>query len=76
MSNGIRISWNAVNGAYGYKVFYKSSKGWVSLGTVYSTYYLDRDVWRGGSFTYTVRCVDRYGHYVSGYLQSGRTIAY
>ena len=76
-SNGVRISWKAVDGAYGYRVFYRNSGGgWTSLGTVYTTSFLDRDVRKGGRYTYTVRCVDRYGRYVSGYLQSGKTITY
>ena len=76
-SNGVRISWKAVDGAYRYKVFYRNSGGgWTSLGTVYTTSFLDRDVRKGGRYTYTVRCVDRYGRYVSGYLQSGKTITY
>ena len=76
-SNGVRISWKAVDGAYGYRVFYRNSGGgWTSLGTVYTTTFIDRDVRKGGRYTYTVRCVDRYGRYVSGYLQSGKTITY
>ncbi len=74
---GVRVSWNAVSGAYGYKVFYRNSKGsWTSLGTTYATSFLDTDVRKGGRYTYTVRCVDKNGNYVSGYLQSGKTIIY
>ena len=74
---GVRVSWNAVSGAYGYKVFYRNSKGsWTSLGTTYATSFLDTDVRKGGRYTYTVRCVDKNGNYVSGYLQSGKTITY
>ena len=76
-SGGVRISWKAVSGAYGYKVFYKNSKGgWTSLGTVRTASFTDRDVRRGGKYTYTVRCVDSSGKYVSGYIQNGKTIVY
>ena len=76
-SNGVRIRWTAMNGGYGYKVFYKNSKGgWTSMGTVTGTSYLDTDVRNGGTYTYTVRGVDRNGNYVTSYLSTGKTIKF
>ena len=76
-SNGVRISWTAMQGVYGYKVFYKNSRGgWTSMGTVTGTSYLDTDVRRGGTYTYTVRGVDSSGSYVTSYLSSGKTITH
>ena len=76
-SNGVRVSWTAMQGVYGYKVFYKNSRGgWTSMGTVTGTSYLDTDVRRGGTYTYTVRGVDSSGNYVTSYLSSGKTITH
>ena len=76
-SNGVRISWTAMQGVYGYKVFYKNSRGgWTAMDTVTGTSYLDTDVRRGGTYTYTVRGVDRSGNYVTSYLSSGKTITH
>ena len=74
-SNGVRIRWNSMSGVYGYRVFYKNSKGnWVSMDTVTGTSYLDTDVRNGGTYTYTVRGVDKNGSYVTSFLSSGKTI--
>ena len=76
-SNGVRISWTAMQGVYAYKVFYKNSRGgWTAMDTVTGTSYLDTDVRRGGTYTYTVRGVDRSGNYVTSYLSSGKTITH
>ncbi len=74
-SNGVRIRWNSMSGVYGYRVFYKNSKGnWVSMDTVTGTSYLDTDVRNGGAYTYTVRGFDKNGSYVTSFLSSGKTI--
>ena len=76
-SNGVRISWKSMNGVHAYKVFYKNSKGgWTAMDTVTGTSYLDTDVRKGGTYTYTVRGVDANGSYVTSFLSSGKTITH
>ena len=41
---GVKITWNAINGAYGYRVFYKGSSGWKGMDNVTTNTYLDTDV--------------------------------
>ena len=38
--------------------------------------YVDSDVRNGGTYTYTVRCVDANGNFVSGYNNTGWTYTY
>ena len=71
-SNGVKISWNAVKGADKYRVYYKNSKGeWSRLGETSSTAMLDDDVTEGHTYTYTVRCVDSDGDFISGFYSPG-----
>ena len=70
--NGIKLSWSPVNGAYGYRVFYKNSKGgWTGMANVTSPSYLDSVVKSGSSYVYTVRCIDKDGKFISGYNGNG-----
>ena len=75
-SGGVKISWGKVNGAVKYRVFYKGRNGWTKLGDTTSTSLLDSVVSSGSSYTYTVRCIDSNGNYVSGYDSAGKTIKY
>ena len=75
-AQGVKITWNKVNGAYGYRVFYKGSSGWKGMENVTDTVYVDTDVRYGGTYTYTVRCVDANGNFVSGYNNTGWTYTY
>lgn len=72
--DGIRISWQASPGAAKYRVFFKNSKGqWARIYDTADTSYLDMDVLSGVSYTYTVRCLDAAGNYVSSYDDTGIT---
>ena len=73
---GVKITWNAINGAYGYRVFYKGSSGWKGMDNVTTNTYVDEDVRVGGTYTYTVRCVDQNGKFTSGYNDNGWTYTY
>lgn len=76
-SSGVQISWSAVAGAYRYRVFYKnSSGGWTRMATTSATSYLDKDVRSGSTYTYTVRCVDKNGNYISGFYRDGIRCTY
>lgn len=55
---GRKISWNAVNGAPWYRVFYKNAKGqWVGMGNTKQTWFYDTHPKASGD-VYTVRCVN------------------
>ncbi|MBQ1437761.1 MAG: SH3 domain-containing protein [Ruminococcus sp.] len=72
VNNGVEISWEIVEGAYQYRVFYKSASGtWKGMGNTDKTYFTDTVVSSGSTYTYTVRCLDKYGDYVSGYNSTG-----
>lgn len=59
-ANGMQLTWNAVEGASGYRVYRRAAgQGWRYLGTVKSTAYLDKAVknHNGKYYRYTVRAV-------------------
>ena len=71
--DGIRMTWEPVEGAVRYRVYYKNSKGnWVKLTETAETEFLDEKVELNESFTYTVRCVNSRGNFASDYNKSGR----
>ncbi|MBR1482549.1 MAG: hypothetical protein IJ598_06235 [Ruminococcus sp.] len=74
--DGVKIKWKRVEGSYGYRVFYKGRSGWVGMDNVYSNSYVDTDVRDGGSYTYTVRCINSKGEFISGYNADGWKYTY
>ena len=70
-SGGIKLSWNKVTGAYGYRLYRKSSSGWKRIKDTTATIYTDSAVKSGRTETYTIRCIDRNGKTVSGYNSKG-----
>lgn len=68
---GVKISWNKVGGAWGYRVFYLGAKGWTGMGNTQDTSFIDSDVKPGNSYTYTVRCVNSNGDFCSQYNKTG-----
>lgn len=75
-SDGIKLSWNKVAGAAQYRVFIKSESGWKGLGNTSGTSFTDKNVKLNGSYTYTVRCLDSKGNFISGYDNTGVTQKY
>lgn len=77
-SEGVKLSWSAVKGAAKYRVFYKNGKGnWVKLGDTASTTFTDTVVKNGGTYTYTVRCINSAATaYTSSYDATGKTFTY
>ena len=78
-ANGMQLTWNAVEGASGYRVYRRASgQGWRYLGTVKGTSYLDKVVknHNGKYYRYTVRAVvdKRYSGY-EDYLYAMRLTA-
>ena len=74
---GVKLTWNKVNGAAKYRVYYKGSKGWTRMVDTTSTSYIDKDVSSGRNYTYTVRCISADGKsFTSGYDSKGTIIKY
>lgn len=58
-SNGVKVNWNAVNGADSYRVYRRAAgQSWVYVTTVTGTGYVDTAVSGSGYYRYTVRAVD------------------
>ena len=68
---GIKISWNKVDGAYKYRVYYKGRKGWTRFAETTGTTAVDKIVKSGETYTYTVRALDKNNNFVSDYNHSG-----
>ena len=75
VDGGVKISWDKVNGAEKYRVYYKSRKGWTRMVDTTSTSYIDKDVSSGKTYTYTVRCINSSANkFTSGYDSKGVTV--
>ena len=75
VDGGVKISWNKVNGAEKYRVYYKGNKGWTRLADTTSTSYTDSKVSSGKAYTYTVRCINSSAtKFTSGYDAKGVTV--
>lgn len=69
--DGVKLTWSKVDGAAAYRVFYKGKNGWKGMGNTTATSFIDTDVRDGGTYIYTVRCVDSKGSFCSGYDPDG-----
>ena len=77
VNGGVKISWNKVNKAEVYRVYYKGRKGWTRLADTTSTSYTDSKVASGKTYTYTVRCLNKSKNkFTSGYNSTGKSIKY
>ena len=59
--DGIRITWDKVDGAAKYRVFQKAAVGWKSLGDTTATSFTYTGAAEGEELTFTVRCVTACG---------------
>ena len=76
-SDGVQLKWNAVKDAYKYRVYYKNRyNDWSRMTETASTSYIDSDVRDGSTYTYTIRCVDREGNFISDYDTTGKRHTY
>ena len=74
---GVMLKWDAIEGAEGYRVFYRGSGGWTRMAVTENNYLLDDDVRSGNTYTYTVRCITADGErYTSDCDTTGKTIRY
>jgi fibronectin type 3 domain-containing protein len=71
-TNGITVTWNAVDGATTYRVYRKTGSGnWISLGDLAGLSYTDAAVLSGTIYTYTVKASN--GAEWSGFDEIGVT---
>ena len=71
-TGGIKISWNKVDGAYGYRLYYKpASGGWKRFKDTTATSFTDSGVSPNRTETYTIRCIDKNGNTVSSFNSNG-----
>ena len=70
-SGGIKISWNKVDGAYGYRIYQKTSNSWKRIKDTTATSFTDSAVSANQTKTYTIRCIDKNGKTVSGFNSKG-----
>lgn len=71
-TGGIKISWNNVDGAYGYRLYYKPvSGGWKRFKDTTATSFTDSGVVPNKTETYTIRCIDKNGNTISGFNSTG-----
>lgn len=74
VNGGVKVAWNAVDGATKYKVFRKTADtDWKALKTVTTTTYTDKTAVSGTTYYYTVRCVSPIDNsvYISSYNTTG-----
>ena len=70
-TGGIKLAWKKVDGAYGYRVYQKTSSGWSKLKDTTATSFTDSSVSANQTKTYTIRCIDKKGKTVSGFNSKG-----
>ena len=71
-TGGIKLSWKKVDGAYGYRLYYKpASGGWKRFKDTTATSFTDSGVVPNKTETYTIRCIDKNGKTVSGFYSKG-----
>ena len=71
-TGGIKISWNKVDGTYGYRLYYKpASGGWKRFKDTTATSFTDSGVSPNRTETYTIRCIDKNGNTISGFNSTG-----
>ena len=70
-SGGIKLAWKKVDGAYGYRIYQKTSNGWKRIKDTTATSFTDSAVSANQTKTYTIRCIDKNGKTVSGFYSKG-----
>ncbi len=76
-SDGIKLTWDKVEGAQKYRVFVKSGSKWKKLKDTTALSFTHKNLTEGNSYTYTVRCISSTGKsYTSAYNKDGWTFDY
>ncbi len=68
---GAKITWNKIEGAYKYRIFYHDGTQYRTLATVSETSYTHTAAVSSTTYTYTVRCVGSDGSFESDYIKEG-----
>ena len=75
----VTVGWDDVAGAGKYQVFAKRAgidTGWKKVGVSSTNSFLHTDCTNDTIYTYTVRCIDDNGRFMSGYLKDGAQLHY
>ncbi len=73
-ATGSKVTWSKSSGAEKYRLYYlDSNNDWKNLGTTTGTSLTHNKLKNGETYTYTVRCLDSKGNFVSGYDKSGKS---
>ena len=75
-ADGVKISWNAVDGAVKYRVFYYGSRGWTRLIDTGDTSFVDTDVLSNHTYKYTVRCITEDGSAYTSDYRAGKSLKF
>ena len=74
---GQKITWEPVENADGYRVYYKTDGSWIFLGNSSTDSYLAEGLENGVTYTYTVRCISEDGRFLHSYFdRTGKTKKY
>ncbi len=75
VSNGLRIEWNAIEGAPKYRLL-RNNGSWVNIADLTGTSYVDTNVVSGESYLYTVRVINENGDSRSNFVNCGWSATY
>ena len=73
LAAGTQITWSKSNGAYKYRVFLKNGGSWKKLADTSACTFTHKSLKNNTSYTYTVRCLNKAGAYISAFDAAGRT---
>ena len=74
-ATSVTVKWNKVAGAVKYRVFYKTGNGgWKKAGDTASASLTWTKAKAGTKYSFTVRCLDKNGKYVSAYDKTGKSV--
>ncbi len=78
VNGGIKVSWNKVNGAAKYRVYYKTGNGsWTKIADTTSTSYTWKGAKSGTTYKFTVRCLSSDSKsFTSSYNSTGVSAKY
>ena len=69
--SGAKLSWKKPNGAAKCRIYVKDGDGWTRLTETADTSYVHDKLKSGQRYTYTIRCVDDKGNFVTDYNHDG-----
>ena len=73
LANSVKVNIKKTAGAYKYRLFVKTSKGWKAIATVSKLSVNHKGVKNNTQYTYTVRAIGKNGKYVSACNPTGKS---